>query len=487
MAVCYITQLEIYPSNPQNDLLDIRRVDDAVNLLDDLNYIRSVIRAILGSDANRWNDVDFITPKNITEIWKRLAICCNRSTVSTLSTTTDPPIAEEYVINGMVPTENFVVGEAVFVHTFSQSVFFNETVLGMAYAEVAPSLTLNISGTNYTATPDDVEFIVFNKDNKVIAQFAFEKGGNTAQILKVGGDHEFFPGDIIKIVPITTEFYTLENVSFYMNFKTYEYGYEGKALNFSLYGYVSDVSSVLTRTFSSSTIEQISTNYTYKLAFQKTTNPFVIQQLNPGTVYVNKKPTVNTTIYIYKNSDVVGNILLTSGSNTGTITMNTLLTSFAVNDEFSLRLHSGTATPALTTTFDGLAFNLKVLYTNLNPKINTGYYGYVPGNLPDVTTVFSYVAKNKESFNFSNSIFAISNFITKIATIDVFKNNSKVGYVTFSPNARFGKSFVPEIQTLKNGDCLYFKTSDNDNIDVLKNLHILLFSDSVPAPEALED
>lgn len=458
MAVCYITQLEIYPSNPQEDLLDIRKVDDAVNLLEDLNYIRSVIRAILGSDAKRWNDVDFVTAKNFTEIWKRL------SEVSTTSTSTTVPTlpAAEYIVNGFIPTANFVTGEIMFSHVFNRRVFIDSPQFGHAFAEVAPQfISATIEGTTVTTFPDDVEFLVISNKEKIIGKFSFIKGSNKASFERIGPTVELLAGDMIKIVPLSTNFYNIENISFYMKFTTSEYIATAQGSTLDLYANVLNVNNVLSK---EEYKEQLSGSYTFKLFEHKTINPFFIDKNQPGYVYVNKKPNSNYTLYIYKESGAtttqVGEINLLSTSNVGLISMTDVATNFTTNDTISVRAHNSTSSvPSVT--FEGLNINFNTFYTVRNTKYDSGYFAFMPGTILDSKTIFSIVAHQKLIFNLSDSVFASTNFPAKFVDIDVYKNNLRVGSIQFSQEGRFAKNQVQDIQILNTGDCLYFKTLDN--------------------------
>lgn len=63
MAICYIVQEEIYNSSTQNDRLPYLQAESSTSLLEDLNYIRSVIFAVIGLDRNnpdnKWYKVPF--------------------------------------------------------------------------------------------------------------------------------------------------------------------------------------------------------------------------------------------------------------------------------------------------------------------------------------------------------------------------------------------------------------------------------------------
>lgn len=75
MPVCYIDQEEVYQSSPQDDRLNILEAETAINLEEDLNYIRSVILTILGLDKsnpdNKWYKVPPLY--NFREVWLKLS------------------------------------------------------------------------------------------------------------------------------------------------------------------------------------------------------------------------------------------------------------------------------------------------------------------------------------------------------------------------------------------------------------------------------
>lgn len=489
MAVCYITQLEIYPSNPQIDTLDIAKVDDAVNLLDDLNYIRSVIRAILGPTAKRWNDVEFIQTKSLEKVWSSVSSCCGDPTTSIPgfppSQTTSTTVLLDYTVNGMIPTANFTAGETIFSHVFSRKTFLNSISFGRVYAEVGPQDETVVDGGNtFIKPPADVEFAVFNKNDKIIGKFTFYAGKNTAQIERVGAIQEFLPGDTIKIASISSSFYGLENLSFYMTFATSEFFASTQGQLFDLYAYVNNVNSVI----SAEEIEEVvSTKYTYKLFQHRTLNPFLIQQTDPGYVTVTKpvpsSAVENTELGIYKTDPLVtrkvGTITLYPGTKLGKITMTEPVTSFNPDDYISVRAENNTQTPP-TVTFDGLTLNFKTIYNLKNRNFEEGFFGFIQGNLVDSKTIFSVVVNKPTVFNLNNSIFSVQNFPQKLADIEVYKNTTRVGTIQFSPSSRFAQNKVPEVQLLQSGDCLYFKTIENTagttppNTTPIKDLTIIL-------------
>lgn len=65
MAICYITQTEVYNSFLQDDRLNTLNAESSSSLQEDLNYIRSVIFKILGLDPsdpnNKWYKVPYYT------------------------------------------------------------------------------------------------------------------------------------------------------------------------------------------------------------------------------------------------------------------------------------------------------------------------------------------------------------------------------------------------------------------------------------------
>lgn len=74
MPVCYISQEEVYQSSPQNDRLNHLEAETAINLEEDLNYIRSVILTILGTEKsnpdNKWYKVPPLF--NFKDVWLKL-------------------------------------------------------------------------------------------------------------------------------------------------------------------------------------------------------------------------------------------------------------------------------------------------------------------------------------------------------------------------------------------------------------------------------
>ena len=76
MAICYITQTEVYNSFSQNDRLDTLNGENSSSLQEDLNYIRSVIFKILGLDPsdpnNKWYKVPYYTLTSLFDSYNNL-------------------------------------------------------------------------------------------------------------------------------------------------------------------------------------------------------------------------------------------------------------------------------------------------------------------------------------------------------------------------------------------------------------------------------
>lgn len=76
MAICYITQTEVYNSFSQNDRLDTLNAENSSSLQEDLNYIRSVIFKILGLDPNdsnnKWYKVPYYTLTTLFDSYNNL-------------------------------------------------------------------------------------------------------------------------------------------------------------------------------------------------------------------------------------------------------------------------------------------------------------------------------------------------------------------------------------------------------------------------------
>lgn len=70
MPICYIQQTEVYSSDYQDDRLNYLEAESAVSLQEDLNYIRSVIFGLIGTDptnpSNKWYKVP---PYNLSVLY----------------------------------------------------------------------------------------------------------------------------------------------------------------------------------------------------------------------------------------------------------------------------------------------------------------------------------------------------------------------------------------------------------------------------------
>lgn len=483
MAVCYITQLEVYPSNPQNDLLDIQKVNDSVNLLEDLNYIRSVIRAMHGyssTDVRRWNDVP--AGNNITSIVQKIQELEQKiSTNVNTSTIIDPvfpnPLPPStsyaaYSVHGNILTNKdplvqdaFIPGEVLYMYTFNKPSRIVNNTFGYVFAET-PAAIIEAGGV--ITTPVNVQFSVLDKDNNVIGNFNFTGGSNTAQIFKVPDNIVLFkPGEHIKIIANSSAFSNLENLSFFMEFETQDYYTSGETQKVDLHAYIPAIPEMLVKLAA----DGYSSPYT--ILNHKNLNVFSINQFLPGNAVTSKAPSAQVTFNLFKNNVQIGTIVFAANSTLGKISMTEPITNFIEQDELSI-------TATTISTMVDLSFNFITNYTNQSTKLQNGIHAFIPGNIVDEITLFSYVSPLSNRVNFVESKFILNTTPTKVVNLFVYRNNTQIGYLTFEPGKNFAKVAVQDTTILNRGDCLYIKSGDNNptgSNSSAKNLRISLIFD----------
>lgn len=492
MAVCYITQLEVYPSNPQNDLLDIQKVNDAVNLLDDLNYIRSVIRAMHGYssvDTRRWNDIpvgNTITSivQKLQEIETRISNGVNTSIIVDPSPSLPPPPTSgayaSYSVNGMIltnkdplVTDAFIPGEVLYTYVFNKPSRVTNSTFGHVFAELPAAI---IEGSVIT-TPISVDFSILDKNNNAVGRFSFTGGNNTTQVYKVPETStlEFSPGDHIKIIANSSAFSNLENLSFYLEFETQDYyTTSGATQKIDLYTYVPELKELVDKL---DVTDGGSPPFT--LLNHKNLNTFTINQYNPGRALTSKAPTTEVTLYINKNNIQVGTVVFAANSKVGQINMAAVETNFLPQDDLTVTTGNPFTSSSLYSMND-LALNFITNYTNQSTKLQNGIHAFIPGNIPDEITLFSYVSPLANKVNFVESKFVLNTTPTKVINLFVYRNNTQIGYVTFLPGKNIGQTSVQDLTILNPGDCLYIKSGDNNptgNTSTAQNLLMSLIFD----------
>lgn len=492
MAVCYITQLEVYPSNPQNDLLDIKKVNDSVNLLEDLNYIRSVIRAMHGyssTDTRRWNDIpvgNTITAlvQKIQAIETRISNVTSTTNVGDLPTV-DPPLPPSgnplaaYSVHGMIltnkdplVTDAFIPGEILYTYVFNKPSRVVNSTFGHVFAELPAAIV----ESSVITIPVSVDFSILDKNNNVVGKFSFTGGNNTAQVYKYPeiAVLDFKAGDHIKIIANSSTFSNLENLSFYLEFETQDYYTSGSTQKIDLYTYIPELKELVEKL---DVTDAGSPPFT--LLNHKNLNNFTINQYNPGRAITSKAPTTEVTLYLKKNNVQIGTIVFAANSKIGQIAMSAVSTEFIPQDELTIT----TGSPFTSTNLylmNDLSLNLITNYTNQSTKLQNGIHAFIPGNIPDEITLFSYVSPLANKVNFVESKFVLNTTPTKVINLFVYKNNTQIGYVTFLPGKNIGQTSVQDLTILNPGDCLYIKSGDNNptgNTSTAQNLLMSLIFD----------
>jgi hypothetical protein len=142
MAICYIEQTEVYNSSPQTDRLSILNAPSSASLLEDLNYIRSVIFNIIGTNptnsANTWYKVPFY---NLTALYNYYSSFSSDFSVEHFTSTANPAKAGQHKdtnVNGYLKVTGYaqVAGSLT---SGSQNINGNEDVTG--YSHVVGNLT----------------------------------------------------------------------------------------------------------------------------------------------------------------------------------------------------------------------------------------------------------------------------------------------------------------------------------------------------------
>mgnify|MGYP001627395992 CR=1 FL=1 len=142
MAICYIEQTEVYNSSPQTDRLSILNAPSSSSLLEDLNYIRSVIFNIIGTNptnsANTWYKVPFY---NLTALYNYYSSLSSDFSVEHFTSTANPAKAGQHKdtnVNGYLKVTGYaqIAGSLT---SGSQTINGNEDVNG--YSHVVGNLT----------------------------------------------------------------------------------------------------------------------------------------------------------------------------------------------------------------------------------------------------------------------------------------------------------------------------------------------------------
>ncbi len=142
MAICYIEQTEVYNSSPQTDRLSILNAPSSSSLLEDLNYIRSVIFNIIGTNptnsANTWYKVPFY---NLTALYNYYSSLLSDFSVEHFTSTENPAKAGQHKdtnVNGYLKVTGYaqIAGSLT---SGSQTINGNEDVNG--YSHVVGNLT----------------------------------------------------------------------------------------------------------------------------------------------------------------------------------------------------------------------------------------------------------------------------------------------------------------------------------------------------------
>ncbi|MEM3368530.1 MAG: hypothetical protein QXP88_00325 [Thermoproteota archaeon] len=142
MPICYIEQTEIYNSSSQNDRLTILNAPSSTSLLEDLNYIRSVIFNIIGTDplntSNTWYKVPFY---NLTVLYNYYSSLLSDFSVEHFTQASNPAKAGQHKdtnVNGYLRVTSYAT-IAGSLTSGSQTINGNEDVTG--YSHVVGNIT----------------------------------------------------------------------------------------------------------------------------------------------------------------------------------------------------------------------------------------------------------------------------------------------------------------------------------------------------------
>jgi len=142
MAICYIEQTEVYNSSPQSDRLSILNAPSSTSLLEDLNYIRSVIFNIIGTNPtdinNTWYKVPFY---NLTALYNYYSSLSSDFSVEHFTSISNPTKAGQHKdtnVNGYLRVTSYAQIDGTLT-SGSQTINGNENVNG--YSHVVGNLT----------------------------------------------------------------------------------------------------------------------------------------------------------------------------------------------------------------------------------------------------------------------------------------------------------------------------------------------------------
>lgn len=142
MPICYIEQTEIYNSSSQNDRLNILNAPSSTSLLEDLNYIRSVIFNLIGKDpldsSNTWYKVPFY---NLTALYNYYSSLFSDFSVEHFTSVSNPTKAGQHKdtnVNGYLNVTSYA-NIAGSLTSGSQTVNGNEDITG--YSHVVGNIT----------------------------------------------------------------------------------------------------------------------------------------------------------------------------------------------------------------------------------------------------------------------------------------------------------------------------------------------------------
>jgi len=142
MPICYIEQTEIYNSSSQNDRLNILNAPSSTSLLEDLNYIRSVIFNLIGKDSldsyNTWYKVPFY---NLTTLYNYYSSLFSDFSVEHFTSVSNPTKAGQHKdtnVNGYLQVTSYA-NIAGSLTSGSQTINGNEDITG--YSHVVGNIT----------------------------------------------------------------------------------------------------------------------------------------------------------------------------------------------------------------------------------------------------------------------------------------------------------------------------------------------------------
>lgn len=137
MAICYIEQTEVYNSSSQNDRLNILNAITSTSLLEDLNYIRSVIFRIYGQDTNNlsntWYKVPFYNLTYLYNLYNKLLSDFSVEHYTSAESSTRADQHKNTNVNGYLNVTGYA-NIAGALTSGSQTVNGNEDITGYIHA-----------------------------------------------------------------------------------------------------------------------------------------------------------------------------------------------------------------------------------------------------------------------------------------------------------------------------------------------------------------